>query len=125
VYRALALVTLGIVTGVPVFVWQRGWPGTLSAAQRDVLSVFAAVIAFVAAEYVIYNLTFVQFQGRYLYPALIPLALIVAVGLAGWTSLAESLFPAMNWLPVMGMIALALFAWYALDTYLVPNLPHF
>lgn len=123
VYRALALLTLSIVAGVPVFVWRRGWPGVLSAAQRDVLIVFAAVIVLVGAEYVIYNLTFVQFQGRYLYPALIPLALIVAVGLAGWASLADSLVPALAWLPVAAMVGLALFAWYALDTYLVPNLP--
>ncbi len=123
VYRLLALFTLVVVAGLPVFVWRHGWPRAVSAAQRDALIVFAAVIVLVTAEYVLYNLDFVQFQGRYMYPALIPLALIVALGLTGWTSLAENLFPAINWVPVMVMIGLALFAWYALDTYLVPNLP--
>ncbi len=71
----------------------------------------------------LYNRDFVQFQGRYLYPALIPLAFLVAIGLNGWTSLFENLFPAMDWVPVTAMIGLAVFAWYALDTYIVPNLP--
>jgi hypothetical protein len=31
-----------------------------------------------------YNLTFVQHQGRYLYAALIPIGLAVAVGLGTW-----------------------------------------
>jgi hypothetical protein len=51
------------------------------------------------------------------------LAFLVAIGIGGWMSLAESRFPALDWLPVTVMIGLALFAWYALDTYLVPNLP--
>jgi 4-amino-4-deoxy-L-arabinose transferase-like glycosyltransferase len=45
-----------------------------------------ALTAITAAQVVYYNLTFVQFQGRYLYPALIPVALALAYG---WDGLAR------------------------------------
>jgi 4-amino-4-deoxy-L-arabinose transferase-like glycosyltransferase len=40
-----------------------------------------------ALVYVYYNTTFVQHQGRYLFPALIPIGLIFTVGLRQWTTL--------------------------------------
>ena len=64
-----------------------------------------------------------QFQGRYLYPALIPLAGVVAVGACGPVYLLRETPRALVWLPLAALFGLALFAWYALDTYLVPNLP--
>ncbi len=123
VYRALLLFTLGVLIGAGLFVWRRRIPHALSGPQRDVLIVFAAVIVLVFAAYALYNRDFVQFQGRYLYPALIPLAFVVASGLNGWAALVEDYFPALSWLAVTAMVGLATFAWYALDTYLVPNLP--
>jgi len=123
IYRLFMLFTLVVLVGVVLFAWRQHWPRTLSGPQRDALIVLAVVIVFVFAAFLIYNRTFVQFQGRYLYPALIPFALLVAVGLTGWTALVENQFPALEWLPVTAMIGLAIFAWYALDTYLVPNLP--
>ncbi len=38
-------------------------------------------------QYLYYNTEFVQFQGRYLDPALIPLALVAALGVDGWRRL--------------------------------------
>jgi hypothetical protein len=38
------------------------------------------------ALYLYYNLTFVQHQGRYLFPALIPIALAAVVGLGQWAA---------------------------------------
>jgi hypothetical protein len=76
----------------------------------------------VLAAYLIYNLDFIQFQGRYLYPALIPFAFLTSVGLCGWSSLVENEIPALYWVPLTSMIGLAVFALYALDTYIVPNL---
>jgi len=40
-----------------------------------------------ALVYVYYNTTFVQHQGRYLFPALIPIGLLFTVGLRQWTTL--------------------------------------
>ena len=121
VYRVLLLLTVGVIAGLVILVWRGRW-WDLIPAQRDGVIVFAAVIGLVAAEYLLYNRDFVQFQGRYLYPALIPLAGLVAAGCYGWTSLLERRFPAANWLPVAALIGMAAFAWYALDTYIVPNL---
>jgi 4-amino-4-deoxy-L-arabinose transferase-like glycosyltransferase len=123
VYTGFLLFTLAVAVGVGVFGWRHRWPARLDGPQQDALIVFAAVIALVLAAYVLYNLDFIQFQGRYLYPALLPLAFLVAVGLSGWVSLAGERFPALAWLPVAVMMGLAVFAWYALDTYIVPNLP--
>ncbi|MCX7852147.1 MAG: hypothetical protein N2383_05130, partial [Caldilineales bacterium] len=52
--------------------WQRRGLGLLG---------FQAVL--VAAGYAWYNLTFVQHQGRYLFPALLPLAIAFALGWQG------------------------------------------
>ena len=43
------------------------------------------LVFFTFAAYVWYNLTFVQHQGRYLFPALIPLGLGFSIGIAYWT----------------------------------------
>lgn len=74
-----------------------------------------------------YNLTFVQHQGRYLFPALIPIALGMAVGLGAWTLLpARLLSLRFSWLPYalpLGLgLALAALDTYALFRIIVPNL---
>jgi hypothetical protein len=40
-----------------------------------------------AAGYIWYNTKYVQFQGRYLFPALIPIGLMLTMGLRQWTTL--------------------------------------
>lgn len=123
VYTLLLLFTLGVVIGAVLFVWRAHWPDTLSGPQRDALVLFAATFVLVLAAYVLYNLDFVQFQGRYLYPALIPLALLVGIGLNGWIAPLAARFPALVWVPLAVIAVLGLFALYALETYIVPNLP--
>ncbi len=123
-YAIFAVFSSGVLVGAVIFAWREQWPGSLSGAQRDGLLLLGATLAFVVAAYLLYNLTFVQFQGRYLYPALIPLALLVAVGLAGWADLLP--LPggaARRLIPVLALFALALFALYALERIIVPNLP--
>ena len=122
-YRGLLALSLALVASAIVFAWRASWPGTLSVYQRDGLLVLAAALALVVAAYLLYNVDFVQFQGRYLYPALIPLAGVVAVGACGPVYLLRETPRALVWLPLAALFGLALFAWYALDTYLVPNLP--
>jgi 4-amino-4-deoxy-L-arabinose transferase-like glycosyltransferase len=123
VYTILLLLTTGVLIGVPLFAWKQHWPRTLSGSQRDALIALAATLILVIAAYILYNFDFVQFQGRYLYPALLPFALLVGVGLHGWIALAPNRFRALAWLPVAAMIGLAVFALYALENYIVPNLP--
>lgn len=54
---------------------------TFTPGQRDGLILLAGLVLLTAASYFWYNLTFVQHQGRYLFPALIPIGLGVTVGL--------------------------------------------
>lgn len=121
VYRLFVLFTLAVLAGAGLFARRQRWPRTLAPPQRDALIVLGAVLLLTLAAFVLYNRDFVQFQGRYLYPALAVFALLVAVGLHGWTALVEDQFPALGWLPVLAMIGLAVFAWYALDRYIVDN----
>lgn len=120
-YATFALFSLGVLAGAALFLWRARWPGSLSGPQRDGLILYALTLGFVVAAYLIYNLTFVQFQGRYLYPALIPLALLVAIGLAGWVEPLPR--AARDLAPVLLLFALAVFALYALERIIVPNLP--
>ncbi len=54
---------------------------TLSLSQRMALGLLALSAFFTLLSYFWYNLKFVQHQGRYLFPALIPLGLAFALGL--------------------------------------------
>jgi len=120
-YAAFALFSLGVLAGAALYIRGARWPGALSGPQRDGLALLGVTLALVAAAYVLYNVDFVQFQGRYLYPALIPLALLVAIGLAGWTGSLPG--RARDLAPVLLMFALAAYALYALERIIVPNLP--
>ena len=122
VYRALGGITLGVLAGAALFARQQGWPRTLDGPERDTLLLFAVTIALVTVAFALYNLDFVQFQGRYLYPALVPLAFVVGAGLCGWAGLIAGQRRVAQGLPLGAIAALALFAFYALETYLVPNL---
>jgi hypothetical protein len=76
----------------------------LSSTQRRALSLLALTILFTILAYLGYNLTFVQFQGRYLFPSLIPLGLFFTLGLS------EALSRRWAWV-LAGLLALAL-AWH-------------
>jgi 4-amino-4-deoxy-L-arabinose transferase-like glycosyltransferase len=59
-------------------------PGVGPALRHKDLLVWAAVLVF--GEVAIYNLTFIQPQGRYLFPALVPIAIFLS---SGWLQLAD------------------------------------
>ena len=70
-------------------------PSFLSLALLALATILAVL------QYLYYNTEFVQFQGRYLYPALIPLALFAALGVDGWRRVLARLIgdrPALAWL---------------------------
>lgn len=56
-------------------------------AQRAAWLILGVTMLAAFAQYVYYNLEFLQLQGRYLYPALIPLGIVVALGFDGWRRL--------------------------------------
>jgi 4-amino-4-deoxy-L-arabinose transferase-like glycosyltransferase len=83
------------------------------AARSTQLIILALALLLVVLAYVYYNRTFVQHQGRYLFPALIPIALGVALAtdallrLVRWP---ERLRPLAFAAPYLAMLALSLFA---------------
>ena len=121
VYQLLVVFSLMIVTGLGIALWRCP---PLSERQRDGVTILTITAASVLLQYLIYNLEFVQHQGRYLYPALVPLALACAVGIWGWASAIGGLWPAgklvLRWLPAMLAPVLAALALHALFGVVMP-----
>jgi hypothetical protein len=116
-YRLLLAVTVMLGAGIVLYGRLAGWFGSLSQTQRHLIGLFCLSIGLVFAQFLIYNRTFVQFQGRYLYPALIPLAMAAALGLSGWAGLAAHRLRQARWMfwsTVLAAMSLALLAWVAL-----------
>ena len=111
-YRLLALWSAVLVVGLLMWLSQaRGDPRR--AAQDVQLIVLSVAVFFVILTYVYYNWTFVQHQGRYLFPGLIPIALGVALATGALLRAArvpERLRPLVFAVPYVAMAALALFA---------------
>jgi len=84
VYLFLTLFSLLILTGL-AWQWRRWRRGELllSSFQKRGLGLLLLHLGLVAAAYLWYNLDFVQHQGRYLFPALLPISILAAGGLLG------------------------------------------
>ena len=99
---------------------------TITAGQRGGVALLALASALVVAQYLYYNLTFVQHQGRYLFPALIPISLVVALGLDGWVRPVGGRFNLpmrVRWVPpALVWISFAALSLYALFRVVVPAL---
>ncbi len=128
VYLLIGLFLAGDLAGLVVLLTAFRDRLRLDAQQKAGVWVLAGVLAAVIAEYIYYNLTFVQFQGRYLFPALIPLGLLTVAGLWGWVLLIRQRLRGDRWAWVLAWIPLVALGWmpllaiYALYRYIVPNL---
>jgi 4-amino-4-deoxy-L-arabinose transferase-like glycosyltransferase len=125
VYQALLVYSAGLLVGlVGAAVMFRRSGKRLRPEQADWLVLLALAVFLAILVYLYYNLTFVQFQGRYLYPALPVLALGAAVALRQWARWLTAWLPASQtarrrwavWalplIPIALMAALDLFALY-------------
>ncbi|MBI5829079.1 MAG: glycosyltransferase family 39 protein [Chloroflexi bacterium] len=81
VYWALATFSMALVIGGVFAVIRHS---SFVTSRRDGLILLLVSALLTLSLYLYYNLSFVQHQGRYLFPALIPLGLGAAVGLAQW-----------------------------------------
>jgi 4-amino-4-deoxy-L-arabinose transferase-like glycosyltransferase len=87
-YLLLAVVSAAVVVGFLLWLWRIARnPALLRGFQRWSLLLLLLVFVLVAAAHVSYNLKFVQHQGRYLFPALVPIGLAFALGLSEWVRL--------------------------------------
>ena len=116
IYRGFGLLALVGLAG-----------GFLSArairqSQRNIILIFCGAAVLVALQVAYYNLEFVQWQGRYLYPALIPIALALVGGLEYWRGRLLGRWAASKWLLPLGLMGLAALDVYLLFRVIVPGL---
>ena len=123
VYWALLVFSIGLIVGGLGAL--RRW-SALTTAQREGIGLLAFSGLVTLSLYLYYNFGFVQHQGRYLFPALIPIGLGAAVGLWQWVGWAAALIRRLPYVsrfepytqtvlaftPIVAMAALCVFALY-------------
>ena len=127
VYGPLLLLTLVVGLGLALAVVdRRRTAGEARPGQRDgrrALLVLGSTFLFSVLVYLGYNVTFVQHQGRYLFSALLPLGMGVALGLH---TLARPVLVRWRlgegWIPAGLALALSALALVALFKFIVPYL---
>lgn len=105
-YWALGILSLVALAGFAWFLQSR------KSIVLDVrFQILGAWVVFNILMYLYYNLTFVQHQGRYLFPSLIPIGLAFIVGVRQWTRLLPRRGRnVILSLPYLGLIALDVIA---------------
>lgn len=129
IYGALAVATLLALAGLTRRL-RRGWLRRGAWLRRSQTTLLLLHLAATFGGFVWYNLAFVQHQGRYLLPGLLPLALAYCAGLR---ALVEDLAAGLGRPPAVAArlgnaallaqaAALALLAWVSVTRYIVPAL---
>lgn len=117
IYRGFALLTLVALTGVCI-ASRRGFIAEPDSAgprmSADAIIVLSAATLLVALQFIYYNIEFQQWQGRYLFPALIPISFLLVYGIDHWRARLLSRWETLRWLTPLGMMGL-----FALDIYLL------
>ncbi len=119
-YQALALLSVLLLAGFLVWLSRGRRACVTGPLIHHPISLLAMSASLTFLAYGWYNLTFVQHQGRYLYPALIPLATAAALGLDTLTKPIPATLR--RWVLPAFFAALATFALYCLFWVVVPNL---
>ena len=115
-YAILAVCSLVVLVG---WLWYLT-RNARTAFQNSGFWLLGSWILFATLVYVGYNVKYVQFQGRYLFPALIPIGLAFTIGFRQWITWLPR-----NWRDVVlaiPFIGLAALCWIALFRMIVPAL---
>ena len=119
IYRALALLSALLVAGFLWWLFDRRRP-RLTPLQRASLLLLLASCLLTTCSFFWYNLTFVQHQGRYLFPALVPIGAAAALGLSALASVLPQRIRA--WAMAALFAGLAALDVYCLFKFIVPFL---
>jgi 4-amino-4-deoxy-L-arabinose transferase-like glycosyltransferase len=119
-YQGLAVLSVVLMAGFFVWLIDRRRAYTTGPLVSHPISLLALSALFTFLAYGWYNLSYVQHQGRYLYPALIPLATAVALGLDTVSRLLPEDFR--PWVLEAFFVSLAVFDGYCLFRIILPNL---
>ena len=117
IYRGFALFTLAGVAGAVIAARSKSDAEHLPAQMpcgRVVSIILLATLFLVTMQFLYYNFEFQQWQGRYLFPALIPIAVFLVYGVDYWRARLLS-----RWGGLRPLTPLALTSLLALDIYLL------
>ena len=117
IYRGFALLTLAgrwRAAGASSTSLRRSARGLVAHSPHPSIAVIADDPAPGLAQFLYYNIEFQQWQGRYLYPALIPIAVILFYGVDYWRARLLSRWEWLRWLTPLALTSL-----FALDIYLL------
>jgi len=106
-YAALAVLSLAVGLGFGAFAWRVRGACAQKRREAAALGLMALWGLITLGTYLWYNRGFVQHQGRYLFPALVPLGLAFALG---WRELGRA-WVARLVAGFLALVALALLAW--------------
>jgi 4-amino-4-deoxy-L-arabinose transferase-like glycosyltransferase len=113
IYGPLLLVTLTAALGLILLFIRRPYSrGVVNKGTNEGLNmnlqimVLGLTFLLTLGLHVTYNLTFVQHQGRYLFPALIPIAIGFSAGLDYWLRLLENRWPNSGFILPLGLFVL-------------------
>jgi hypothetical protein len=121
IYQGLALLSAILTAGFLLWlIRDRPGPGAASRLAYQRMSLLALSALLTLAAFVWYNLTFVQHQGRYLFPALIPLTTAAALGLDTLVRVCPGRLHV--WAAMALFAGMATFDVYCLFRIVIPNL---
>jgi len=117
IYRGFALFTLAGVAGALLaaragVASKQGPPGP--PVSRPVSVIMLTTGLSVLFQFLYYNFEFQQWQGRYLFPALLPIAVFLVMGVDYWRACLLSRWSGLRWLTPLALTSLL-----ALDIYLL------
>ena len=92
VYLPLLIMMGTAVLGLIIWVFISKKEGVETNLSKLVIGIILLLVGLTVGLHVGYNLTFVQHQGRYLFPAVIPIGLGLGLGLGAWGVLLERPF---------------------------------
>jgi 4-amino-4-deoxy-L-arabinose transferase-like glycosyltransferase len=127
-YLILGAFSLFVLIGLGILIAQFRDRVIRLPQQAAGMAILIALALATAANLLYYNLSFVQFQGRYLFPMLGTVGLAISLGLWGWALLIGRILKGevwerrLIWLPLIGVLPLIGLAALALYRYIVPNL---
>jgi 4-amino-4-deoxy-L-arabinose transferase-like glycosyltransferase len=119
VYQVLALLSVALVAGFGWWLFDKR-RAALVSWQVSSMFVLASSCAGTVLVFLWYNLSFVQHQGRYLFPALIFLGMTAGIGATQWTRLLPK--AVRPWALTGLLVCLAVFDLVCLFRYIIPAL---
>ena len=125
VYRLFALLLLAGGAGALLGARSRSLAEeetTQTRQGRDIAVILLTTLLLVVLQIAYYNIEFQQWQGRYLFPALIPIAISLVYGVDYWRARLLSRWGALCWLTPLALTGLLALDIYLLFRVIVPGL---